>query len=195
MTLKPEDLKPCPFCASPGRTTYMGLAANRWAVGCSSPGCFVLTCDFESEPDAIAAWNRRPDPRPSPVGREEVREKVAQKIGSYVVHDDKGGPDTKVLHDVIGGDYDEATRRVYELTDAILALFSPADGWRLVPETPTEEMLDEADQPFHDEWRAQREQNAKAGRDPNACFGSGPFSDAIYRAMLAAAPPPPGGQG
>lgn len=50
-----------------------------------------------------------------------LREKVANLIGSYVVHDDHGGPDGEVLHDVIGGDYDEATRRVYELTDSVLA--------------------------------------------------------------------------
>lgn len=59
----------------------------------------------------------------------EIREKVAQMIGSYVVHGDNGGPDTEVLHDVIGGDYDEATRRVYELTDAILNLIG-GDGWK-----------------------------------------------------------------
>jgi hypothetical protein len=56
---------------------------------------------------------------------EDLREKVARIIGSYVVYDDKGGPDTEVLHDVIGGDYDEATRRVYELTDAVLSAVAP----------------------------------------------------------------------
>jgi hypothetical protein len=52
---------------------------------------------------------------------EGLREKVARIIGSFVVYDDKGGPDTEVLHDVIGGDYDEATRRVYALADAIIS--------------------------------------------------------------------------
>jgi hypothetical protein len=51
----------------------------------------------------------------------QAREEIARIIGSYVVRDDHGGPDTEVLHDVIGGDYDEATRRVYELADAVLA--------------------------------------------------------------------------
>lgn len=54
------------------------------------------------------------------VGR---REEIARLIGSFVVVDDKGGPDTIVLQDVIGGDYDESVGRVYALTDAIISLF------------------------------------------------------------------------
>jgi hypothetical protein len=52
---------------------------------------------------------------------EGLREQIARLIGSFVVYDDKGGPDTEVLADVIGGDYDEATRRVYALADAIIS--------------------------------------------------------------------------
>lgn len=65
----------------------------------------------------------RAEARPAPA---VDREAVARAIGSYVVYDDKGGPDDETLHDVIGGDYVEATRRVYELTDRVLALLSPA---------------------------------------------------------------------
>ena len=123
MTLKPEDLKPCPFCASPGRTTYMGLAANRWAVGCSSPGCFVLTCDFEAEPDAIAAWNRRPDPRPSPVGREEVARWICRTV--RIAQGFKGTAEY-TLDDEVHNAWDDWL----DEADDLLALFSPADGWR-----------------------------------------------------------------
>lgn len=52
---------------------------------------------------------------------------------------------------------------------------------------PTEGMLDDADEPFHDEWKRQRESNVKAGRDKNAGFGSGPFSSRIWQAMITAA--------
>lgn len=58
-------------------------------------------------------------------GLKPDREAVARIIGSFVVYDDNGGPDTEVLADVIGGDCDEANRRIYSLTDAILSLFSP----------------------------------------------------------------------
>lgn len=77
----------------------------------------------------VLAWvdqlaTRPTSPLEAPMTSDELRGAVALKIGSYVVHDDNGGPDAEVLHDVIGGDHDEATRRVYELTDAILSLLN-----------------------------------------------------------------------
>lgn len=68
------------------------------------------------------------------------------------------------------------------------------EGWVLVPREPTEEMLDAGDAPFHNEWKRQREYAAKYGKPEG--FGSAPFSEAIYRAMIAEAalsPPLVGG--
>ncbi len=74
-----------------------------------------------------------------------LRERIARIVGSYVVYDDKGGPDTEVLADVIGGDYEEANRRVYEIADAILreieTLPPVGVGWKMVPVEPTEAMI------------------------------------------------------
>jgi hypothetical protein len=61
-----------------------------------------------------------------------LRDTVAQIIGSYVVVDDHGGPDTVTLHDELGGNsYEENTRRLYELTDEVLSSLpasAPAAG-------------------------------------------------------------------
>ena len=65
-------------------------------------------------------------------------------------------------------------------------------AWRTVPAVPTEAMLDAGDEPFFAVMKAQRDENRRAGRKPDAGYGSGPFSEAIYRAMLAAAPAPEG---
>lgn len=111
-----DKLEPCPFCA--GRA--------EWRQGHYTGYVMCLSCEVMGpnidKAEAIAAWNRRAaraEARPAPV---VGREAVARVIGSYLVHDDKGGPDDETLHDVIGGDYEEATRRVYELTDRVLAL-------------------------------------------------------------------------
>ena len=84
---------------------------------------------WQLRPESLAAWINGPthwlpwEHVPAlmtrPTVSEAELEQIARTIGSYVVHDDHGGPDTKVLHDVIGGDYDEATRRVYELANLI----------------------------------------------------------------------------
>ena len=117
------------------------------------------------------------------------REAIAGVIGSYVVYDDKGGPDTEVLQDVIGGDYDESVRRVYELTDAIIAMLSgPAvpDGYVLVPREPTEAMVKSGQRAADDKywlWRGLGERPVGSGLD-----GMALYVDAAYRAMLSASP-------
>lgn len=77
---------------------------------------------------------------------------------------------------------------------ARLQALTPKEGFVVVPVEPTEDMLDAGDEPFHAELRKQRLANEKAGR-PLAAFGSGPVSEAIYRAMLSAAPLPITGEG
>lgn len=111
----------------------------------------------------------------------ERREAVARMIGSFVVYDDHGGPDTEVLADVIGPNYDENTRRVYALTDAILATINPGEGWVLVPREPTPEMLKAA--------------SAEEDRCAVHNYGGHPSSEDLWAAMISAAPQPTGGGG
>ena len=56
-------LKPCPFCGGEAYTTYedcYGLYHNDYFVCCDKCGLqFGFTNQFESEEEAIEAWNRR----------------------------------------------------------------------------------------------------------------------------------------
>lgn len=66
-----EKLKPCPFC---GEEPYLQFRESdktlldvEFYVECANPYCGVepVTSGFETEEDAIAAWNRRAgDERP-----------------------------------------------------------------------------------------------------------------------------------
>ena len=53
-----SELKPCPFC---GNTPMLRNDAGEWRVECSGPECDCLpsTWWYESEEEAIEAWNRR----------------------------------------------------------------------------------------------------------------------------------------
>jgi Lar family restriction alleviation protein len=54
-------LLPCPFCgetASTERNTVFGPTGAPWAIGCDVNGCAEFAW-FQSEAEAIAAWNRR----------------------------------------------------------------------------------------------------------------------------------------
>lgn len=53
---------PCPFCGKdPEIDKYKLQGVMFWNVGCMNDDCFVdaETVDFESEDDAIKAWNQR----------------------------------------------------------------------------------------------------------------------------------------
>lgn len=54
---------------------------------------------------------------------------------------------------------------------------------------PDDNMEDAADSAFHDTLKEQRSYNEKRFGNPNAGFASGPFQDAIWKALLAAAQP------
>lgn len=58
-----EELKRCPFCGSKGEITYKeGL--KTWIVECSNQFCmasYMIGTDFDTEEEAIEAWNRRSD--------------------------------------------------------------------------------------------------------------------------------------
>jgi formate dehydrogenase maturation protein FdhE len=64
-----EELKPCPFCG--GKPTQMkfsdisdedGVRFYWWSIGCISRECYFnpIYEDFDTEADAIKAWNHRP---------------------------------------------------------------------------------------------------------------------------------------
>lgn len=61
-----------------------------------------------------------------------LRDRIRQTIGGFVLYDDKGGPDTEVLHDRLT--YGKADEQLEELTDQLLALL-PA----LPPGEPTDD--------------------------------------------------------
>lgn len=63
-----------------------------------------------------------------------------------------------------------------------------AEGWVAVPREPTDDMLDAADEPFHREIQKQTAECRKHGG--RLGYGSGPVTDAVWKAMLAAAPRP-----
>lgn len=111
--------------------TDTGTAARypeNTAIGAYAPGrymCRCLTCggSFEGDKRAISCRGCALA-FASKLSAPVERERVAMVIGSFLIHDDHGGPDDIVLQDVIGGDYEESIRRVYELTDQIIALFA-----------------------------------------------------------------------
>jgi Restriction alleviation protein Lar len=66
------DLMNCPFCgglASTERNIAYGPTGSPWVVGCDVDGCAEFAW-FDTEAEAIAAWNRRA-PVPLPVDAPE----------------------------------------------------------------------------------------------------------------------------
>ena len=61
----------------------------------------------------------------------------------------------------------------------------PSQDWVMVPKEPTDEMHEAAADPFHAEWKKQREYSEK--QFGKLAFASEPFSREIYRAMIHAA--------
>lgn len=56
------ELKPCPFCggeADCSNSRFIQYGRKKWAVEC--PCCGVVSHFFDTEEEAIAAWNRRTD--------------------------------------------------------------------------------------------------------------------------------------
>lgn len=56
-----EGLKPCPFCGSDGVVSQK-KDLETWIVECSNQRCpasYMIGWDYETEKEAIEAWNRR----------------------------------------------------------------------------------------------------------------------------------------
>lgn len=86
----------------------------------------------------------REDPHPSLVGREEVARVIASALGDDFDHAFVNKSEWNRARGEKGGRYRDINEPMQDdylaAADALLALFSPADGWRLVPDEPTEEM-------------------------------------------------------
>ena len=60
-----DELKPCPFCGSPGQVKQTGSNKfpedRRWGVGCCNPMCSVspFVWGFFTEEEACKEWNKR----------------------------------------------------------------------------------------------------------------------------------------
>ena len=65
---KNSELKPCPFCGAKAVMNYK-QALNTWIVECSNSSCpasYMIGMDYDTEAEAIEAWNRRAnDERPN----------------------------------------------------------------------------------------------------------------------------------
>lgn len=56
------DLKPCPFCGSKAELHKRDVLDTSYIVECSNgtcPASYMLGWDYETEEEAIEAWNRR----------------------------------------------------------------------------------------------------------------------------------------
>lgn len=61
-----DRLKPCPFCGEDawlGNLKWFERGTATYAVGCTDPECIgyeTICVRFETEEEALSAWNRRP---------------------------------------------------------------------------------------------------------------------------------------
>ena len=55
------DMKPCPFCGSEATIEHKNVLET-WIVECSNTNCpasYMIGNDYDTEEEAIEAWNRR----------------------------------------------------------------------------------------------------------------------------------------
>ena len=64
-----DELKACPFCGLPARMGYAiaGFYVGCWTRGCCGEGGDDGVLCFNTEREAVEAWNRRAAPRPEEV--------------------------------------------------------------------------------------------------------------------------------
>lgn len=142
---------------------------------------------------AAAREEARPNPRPSPVGREEVARWICRTV--RIAQGFKGTAEY-TLDDEVHNAWDDWL----DEADDLLALFFPADGWR-----PIEPRLRRFVDPFRghefyfDPSATAMIKNAHGQatfvmRDGSHYSTTTSYEEAL-RMVGAAAPPPPGGQG
>lgn len=119
-------LKPCPFCGGEVRFAPM-KPSSVWCPYCDTETAFPAPLNTRNiaahETHTANAWNRRPNPRPSPVGREEVARWICRTV--RIAQGFKGTAEY-TLDDEVHNAWDDWL----DEADDLLALFSPADGWR-----------------------------------------------------------------
>jgi hypothetical protein len=92
MHTKESELKPCPFCGSPGSLFASSDHSGAWEGGCSGEGCVANDLVWDTSKElAVATWNRRASPAED-VRREALEEaaKVAER--GCLTHPDGGSP-------------------------------------------------------------------------------------------------------
>jgi hypothetical protein len=84
MHTKESELKPCPFCGSPGSLFASSDHAGAWEGGCSGEVCVANDLVWDTSKElAVATWNRRASPAED-VRREALEEaaKIAEVEGA-----------------------------------------------------------------------------------------------------------------
>lgn len=153
------------------------------------------------------------DPRPSPVGREEVARVVASALGDDFDHAFVNKSEWNKARGEKGGRYRDINEPMQDdylaTADAILALFSPADGWRPIETAPKDgtyilSQVGVIDSERFAHWSGRtfvirhegvRESGFDLGWSMFPGFGGAPDHWFAGWQPLPAAPPPPGGQG
>lgn len=68
-----SELLPCPFC---GGEATMDSSGKKYQVWCKRCSCIHMGEFYNTEAEAIAAWNRRAQPENEPLTLEQLREMV-----------------------------------------------------------------------------------------------------------------------
>lgn len=79
-----EELKPCPFCGSDALSVKPNIHTGLLRVQCEA--CWAVTATSVSSNNrqtAIAAWNRRASPTPTPEGKGDTREAAKRIVAAY----------------------------------------------------------------------------------------------------------------
>ena len=136
LTENEQELKPCPFCKQV--PSIKNTSAGLFWVGCSNEWITpvhykIATILFDTEAEAIAAWNNYVDPAPAPQWASEV----PTKDGRYVVRFDDMHYDIAVIIDTpVGGLYMSRNGERVLLKDIVSDY--PNMTWFPLPPLPAE---------------------------------------------------------